>query len=63
MRRTHKQDRDNEFTEDIGTARLVAHARREITGGAQLLPKHVVDRLVQRKKSIRSLRNSRTAKR
>jgi hypothetical protein len=34
-----------EADEDIGTARLIARARREIAAGAPLLPKHHVDRL------------------
>lgn len=33
-----------EADEDIGTARLVARARKEIAAGARLIPKAVVDR-------------------
>jgi hypothetical protein len=43
-----------EADEDFGTARLVARARKDIAAGALLLPKHFVDRLADRKKSIRS---------
>jgi hypothetical protein len=34
-----------EVDEDIGTARLVARARKEIAAGAPLIPKAVVDRI------------------
>jgi hypothetical protein len=63
MKRIRRIDRDNEAAEDIGTARIVARARKEIAAGAQLVPKHVVDRLVKQKKPIRAVRNSRTTKR
>ena len=36
-----------EADEDIGTARLVARARREIATGAPLIPKAVVDRIAK----------------
>jgi hypothetical protein len=45
-----------EADEDIGTARLVARARREVAGGATLLPKEVVDRLAQGENPVRVLR-------
>jgi ribosome-binding protein aMBF1 (putative translation factor) len=45
-----------EADEDIGTKRIVARARREITVGAPLLPKEVVDRLANRENPIRVLR-------
>lgn len=35
--------RTAEADEDIGTARLVAHARKEIAAGAPLIPKNFVD--------------------
>jgi hypothetical protein len=34
-----------EATEDVGTARLVARAQREIAAGMPLIPKEVVDRI------------------
>jgi mRNA-degrading endonuclease RelE of RelBE toxin-antitoxin system len=42
-----------EADEDIGTARLVARARKDVAAGAKLLSKEFVDRLANRKKSIR----------
>ena len=50
-------ERDAE--EDSGTARLVARAKREIAGGAPLLPKDVVDRLGRSENPIRVLRQFR----
>jgi hypothetical protein len=43
-------------TEDNGTTRLVAQARREIAAGAPLLPKQIVDRLARRENAVRVLR-------
>jgi hypothetical protein len=63
MKRIRRIDRDSEAAEDIGTARIVARARKEIAAGAPLVPKHVVDRLVKQKRPIRAVRNSRTTKR
>jgi hypothetical protein len=48
--------RANEADEDAGSARLVARARGEIASGAPLLPKHVVDRLVNGENPVRVLR-------
>jgi predicted transcriptional regulator len=45
-----------EADEDAGTARLVARARREITAGTPLIPKHVVDRLANGESPVRVLR-------
>jgi transcriptional regulator with XRE-family HTH domain len=49
----------DEATEDAGTARLVARAKKEIAGGAALLPKEVVDRLASGENQIRVLREFR----
>ena len=35
-----------ETDEDIGTARLVARARKDIAAGAPLIPKRIVDQAV-----------------
>jgi DNA-binding XRE family transcriptional regulator len=48
-----------EAEEDAGTARLIARAKREIAGGAPLLPKDVVDRLGRSENPIRVLRQFR----
>jgi hypothetical protein len=45
-----------EADEDNGTARLVARARKDITAGAPLLPKQVVDRLADGDNPVRVLR-------
>ncbi len=45
-----------EAEEDIGTARLVARARREIAAGAPLIPKKVVDRIAKGETALRVLR-------
>lgn len=45
-----------EADEDVGTARLVARARKEVAGGAPLLPKEFVDRLANGEKAVRVLR-------
>lgn len=45
-----------EADEDIGTARLVARARKEVASGAPLLPKEVVDRLAKGENAVRVLR-------
>lgn len=45
--------------EDIGTARLVARAKKDIAGGGPLLPKDVVDRLAKGENPIRVLREFR----
>jgi len=45
-----------EADEDIGTARLVARARREIAAGAPLIPKEVVDRIAAGENALRVLR-------
>jgi len=50
---------EREAEEDSGTARLVARAKREVAGGAPLLPKGVVDRLGRSENPIRVLRQFR----
>ena len=42
--------------EDLGTARLVARARKEIAAGMPLIPKEVVDRMTGGKNALRVLR-------
>src|SRR5438309_434812 len=49
----------NEAVEDAGTARLVARAKKEVAGGAPLLPKEIVDRLAKGENPIRVLREFR----
>jgi len=44
-----------EFDEDVGTARLVARARKEVSD-EQIIPKEVVDRIVAGENPIRVLR-------
>ena len=50
---------EREAEEDQGTARLVARAKREIAGGAPVLPKDVVERLAKGDNPIRVLRQFR----
>ena len=45
-----------EADEDIGSARLVARARKEIAAGAPLIPKKVVDRIANGENPLRVLR-------
>ena len=45
-----------EADEVVGTARLVARARREIAAGAPLIPKAVVDRIAKGENALRVLR-------
>jgi len=45
-----------EADEDIGTARLVARARKEIAAGAPLFPKSIADRLAKGENPLRVLR-------
>ncbi|HEY7999993.1 MAG TPA: helix-turn-helix transcriptional regulator [Pseudolabrys sp.] len=45
-----------EADEDIGTARLVARARKEIAAGDPLIPKAVVDRIAKGEGALRVLR-------
>src|SRR6266581_5074636 len=45
-----------EADEDIGTARLVARARKEIAAAAALIPKEVVDRITGGENALRVLR-------
>jgi helix-turn-helix protein len=45
-----------EADEDIGSARLVARARKEISAGAPLIPKKVVDRIANGENPLRVLR-------
>jgi len=54
MTRIYKID-----AEDIGTARVIARARREIAAGSPLFSKHVADRLAQKKRPIRASRKRR----
>jgi len=48
-----------EADEDLGTARLVARARKEIAAGSPLIPKGVVDRIAGGENALRVLRESR----
>jgi hypothetical protein len=45
-----------ETDEDIGTARLVAHARKEIAAGTPLIPKEIVDRIITGENALRIIR-------
>ena len=45
-----------EADEDIGSARLVARAHKEITAGAPLIPKKIVDRIANGENPLRVLR-------
>jgi DNA-binding XRE family transcriptional regulator len=45
-----------EADEDVGTAHLVAHARREIAAGIPLVPKEVVDRICAGENALRVVR-------
>jgi hypothetical protein len=45
-----------EADEDIGSARLVARARKEIAAGAPLIPKKIVDRIANGENALRILR-------
>lgn len=45
-----------EADENIGTARLVARARKEIAAGAPLIPKAAVDRIANGENALRVLR-------
>jgi hypothetical protein len=45
-----------EADENIGTARLVARARKEIAAGTPLIPKSVVDRIADGENALRVLR-------
>ncbi len=42
--------------EDVGTARLVARARKDIAAGAPLIPKKIVDRIAAGENALRVLR-------
>lgn len=53
------RDLAREAEEDFGTARLVARAKKEIAGGAPVLPKEIVDRLASGENPIRVLRQFR----
>jgi DNA-binding XRE family transcriptional regulator len=53
------RDLAREAEEDIGTARLVARAKKEIAGGAPVLPMAIVDRLAGGGNPIRVLRQFR----
>lgn len=45
-----------EADEDVGMARLVARARKQVAAGEPLLPKDVVDRLAKGESPVRVLR-------
>jgi len=45
-----------EADEDVGTARLVARARKDIAAGALLIPKAVADRLTKGENALRVFR-------
>lgn len=45
-----------EADENVGTARLVARARKEIASGSPLIPKAVVDRIANGENALRALR-------
>ena len=45
-----------EADEDIGTARLVARARKEIAAGIPLIPKEIVDRIIAGENALRLIR-------
>ena len=45
-----------EVDEDLGTARIVARARKEIAAGMPLIPKEVVDRIARGENALRTLR-------
>lgn len=45
-----------EADENMGTARLVARARKEVSAGDPLLPKEVVDRLANGENAVRVFR-------
>ena len=45
-----------EADEDIGTARLVARARKEIAAGTPLIPKEIVDRIIAGENALRVIR-------
>ena len=53
---------ESEVEEDVGTARLVARAKKEIAGGALVLPMEIVDRLANGENPIRVLRQFRGLK-
>jgi hypothetical protein len=48
--------RASEADEDAGSARIVSRTRKEISGGAPLLPKDVVDRVANGENPVRVLR-------
>jgi hypothetical protein len=52
-----------EKVEDIATARIVARARAHIAAGAPLVDKRLADRLIEKKKPVRSARKTGEAKR
>ena len=45
-----------EADEDLGTARLIARARKEIAAGMALIPKEVADRIADGENALRVLR-------
>ena len=45
-----------EADEDMGTARLVARARKDIASGAPLIPKKIADRIANGENTLRVLR-------
>ena len=63
MRHFQKTSPISDRVEDVGTARLVARARREISAGIPLVPKHKVDCLGKKKKPARPAEKTRLKKR
>jgi hypothetical protein len=45
-----------EADEDVGTARLVARARREIAAGMPLIPKKIIDKIAAGENALRVVR-------
>jgi hypothetical protein len=48
--------RASEADEDVGTARIVERARKEVASGGPLLPKDIVERLAKGENPVRVLR-------
>jgi hypothetical protein len=58
-----QKTRCGEKVEDIGTVRIVTRARAQIAAGSPSIEKRVVDRLIEKKKPVRTARKPRAAKR
>lgn len=50
---------EQEAQEDAGTARFIAHAKKDIARGSPVLPRNIVDRLANAENPIRVLRQFR----